>query len=126
MPKNKPITDEKRVVNKMVVMLTEGVKENMGLRVDTILATRKAPPIPLIMPINPPIMVIMADSERNWSMMERVLAPKALRMPISLVRSVTDTSMIFITPIPPTISEIAATSEINMVTTLITVLTVVM
>ena len=30
-------------------------------------------------------------------------APIALRMPISRVRSVTDTSMMFITPMPPTI-----------------------
>ena len=37
-------------------------------------------------------------------------APIALRMPISRVRSVTVTSMMFITPIPPTSSEIAATT----------------
>ena len=36
-------------------------------------------------------------------------APIALRMPISRVRSVTVTSMMFMTPIPPTSSEIAAT-----------------
>ena len=34
----------------------------------------------------------------------------ALRMPISRVRSVTVTSMMFMTPIPPTSSEIAATA----------------
>ncbi len=37
-------------------------------------------------------------------------APIALRIPISRVRSVTVTSMMFITPIPPTSSEIAATA----------------
>ena len=37
-------------------------------------------------------------------------APIALRMPISRVRSVTVTSMMFITPMPPTSSEIAATA----------------
>ena len=37
-------------------------------------------------------------------------APTALRMPISRVRSVTVTSMMFITPMPPTSSEIAATA----------------
>ena len=31
-----------------------------------------------------------------------------MRTPISRVRSVTDTSMMFITPMPPTISEITA------------------
>ena len=47
------------------------------------------------------------------------LAPTALRMPISRVRSVTDTSMMFITPIPPTSSEIAATSPSSVVNTLL-------
>ena len=49
--------------------------------------------------------------------MEPVLAPNDLRIPISLVRSVTDTSMIFITPIPPTNNDMAATKEINVVIT---------
>ena len=34
-------------------------------------------------------------------MMSRLRAPMAFRTPISLVRSVTDTSMMFITPMPP-------------------------
>ena len=51
----------------------------------------------------------MADSDKNCSRMDPVLAPRDLRIPISLVRSVTETSMIFITPIPPTSREIAAT-----------------
>ena len=46
-------------------------------------------------------------------------APIALRMPISRVRSVTLTSMMFITPIPPTSSEIAATSPSSVVNTLV-------
>ena len=45
---------------------------------------------------------------RNWKRMSRLLAPIALRMPISRVRSRTDTSMMFMIPIPPTISEIEA------------------
>ena len=40
-----------------------------------------------------------------------VLAPKDFRMPISRVRSVTDTSIMFITPIPPTRSEMPAMTE---------------
>ena len=40
-------------------------------------------------------------------------------MPISRVRSVTLTSMMFITPIPPTSSEIAATSPSSVVNTLL-------
>ena len=39
-----------------------------------------------------------------------LLAPMALRMPISRVRSVTVTSMMFMTPMPPTRREIAATA----------------
>ena len=41
--------------------------------------------------------------------MSRRRAPSALRMPISLVRSVTDTSMMFMITMPPTSSEMAAT-----------------
>ena len=37
-------------------------------------------------------------------------APMALRTPISRVRSVTLTSMIFMMPMPPTTSDIAATA----------------
>ena len=44
-------------------------------------------------------------------------APIALRMPISRVRSVTVTSMMFITPMPPTSSEIAATAPSSTVNT---------
>ena len=36
------------------------------------------------------------------------LAPRALRRPISRIRSVTETSMMFMTPMPPTSSEIPA------------------
>ena len=39
-------------------------------------------------------------------------APSALRVPISRVRSVTLTSMMFMTPMPPTSSEIAAMTTI--------------
>ena len=40
--------------------------------------------------------------------MTRGVAPSALRSPISRIRSVTDTSMMFITPMPPTSSEMPA------------------
>ncbi len=43
-------------------------------------------------------------------MMSLRRAPIALRMPISRVRSVTLTSMMFMTPMPPTSREIAATT----------------
>ena len=48
----------------------------------------------------------------------------AMRTPISLVRSVTDTSMMFITPMPPTTSEIRAMHEIKSVMVLVALSTV--
>ncbi len=48
------------------------------------------------------------------------MAPSALRSPISCVRSVTDTSMMFITPMPPTSSEIAATLASRIVSVVVT------
>ena len=40
--------------------------------------------------------------------MSRGVAPSALRNPISRTRSVTETSMMFMTPMPPTSSEMPA------------------
>lgn len=60
------------------------------------------------MPIKPPARDKNTDSSMNWNSMSPRCAPIALRMPISLVRSVTEISMIFMMPIPPTTSEIAA------------------
>ena len=59
-------------------------------------------------PSSPPMLVSTAASVRNWNRILRFLAPIAFFRPISLVRSVTDTSIIFITPIPPTRSEMLA------------------
>jgi hypothetical protein len=56
----------------------------------------------------PPISVKRTDSTRNCSMISRFFAPIAFRIQISLVRSETVTRRIFMTPIPPTISEISA------------------
>ena len=42
--------------------------------------------------------------------MSRRRAPMAMRIPISRVRSVTDTSMMFMIPMPPTTSETHATA----------------
>ncbi len=46
--------------------------------------------------------------------MSRLRAPIAFRTPISRVRSVTETSMMFMTPIPPTMSPM---EEIRTMTT---------
>ena len=50
----------------------------------------------------------MTASTRNCTLMSRLLAPMALRRPISRVRSVTVVSIMFMIPMPPTISEIPA------------------
>ena len=60
-------------------------------------------PQPIDSPITPPSPVSVAASIRNCHRMSLRFAPIALRTPISRVRSVTETSMMFITPMPPTI-----------------------
>ena len=61
------------------------------------------------MPITPPQPDSTVDSTRNWEMMTLRLAPMAFLMPISRVRSVTVTSMIFMMPMPPTSRAMPAT-----------------
>jgi hypothetical protein len=50
----------------------------------------------------------VAASVTNCCLMSRCRAPRARRMPISRVRSVTVASMMFMMPMPPTISEMPA------------------
>ena len=52
----------------------------------------------------------MTASVRNWPRMAPRGAPIALRIPISRVRSVTVTSMMFMIPMPPTRRLMAATA----------------
>ena len=56
----------------------------------------------------------------NWRRITAGRAPSALRRPISRVRSVTDTSMMFMTPIPPTSKDNAAMPASRMVSVLLT------
>ena len=63
---------------------------------------------PTAMPMSPPRRDSVSASTRNCARMSRPRAPTALRMPISRVRSRTDTSMMFMIPMPPTTSEIEA------------------
>src|ERR1700681_846205 len=74
-------------------------------------------PIPNVRPRMPLTMVNMADSAKNCRRMSRLVAPIALRVPISRVRSVTDTSMIFMTPMPPRHRVTIATQPKKIVTT---------
>ena len=72
--------------------------------------TTTAAPTPNTTPIRPPVTLIRIDSMRNCARMSRLLAPIDIRKPISRVRSVTETYMMFIMPMPPTSSEIPATA----------------
>ena len=63
---------------------------------------------PSTMPTIPPTAVSDPVSTRNCATMCRRVAPSARRMPISRVRSVTEASMMFMIPMPPTSRLIAA------------------
>ena len=65
------------------------------------------------MPATLPIALIVTASARNWTRMSRCAAPTARRTPISRVRSATAESSTFITPIPPTMSEIPVIAPMN-------------
>ena len=64
--------------------------------------------MPSSTPAAPPTRLSITDSPRNWSWIASSVAPTATRTPISRVRSVTETSITFMIPIPPTMSEIDA------------------
>ncbi len=61
----------------------------------------KMTPYPSALPTTPPSVASTSASSRNCSRMSISRAPMAIRMPISRVRSVTLTSMMFMTPMPP-------------------------
>ena len=63
---------------------------------------------PAATPTSPPTRESVIASTRNWARMWRLRAPTAMRRPISRVRSVTDTSMMFMMPMPPTNRETEA------------------
>ena len=63
---------------------------------------------PAEMPAAPPMRLTSSASIRNCRRMSDLRAPSAFLMPISRVRSVTDTSITFITPMPATTSEMLA------------------
>ena len=67
------------------------------------------------MPNTPPSRHTSTASIKNCWRISAWRAPTAMRTPISRVRSVTETSMMFITPMPPTISEMRAIAEISSV-----------
>ena len=55
----------------------------------------------------------ITDSTMNWRRMSFRRAPRALRTPISRMRSVTETSMMFMTTTPPTTRLIPVTNTVT-------------
>ena len=92
-----------------------GIFINQAIILDT--------PNPKNIPKIPPKKERTKDSIKNWIIISISRAPNAFLIPISLVRSVTYTSMIFIIPIPPTNKEIPAIALITKVTIPVTLFT---
>jgi len=92
-PNITPTKTEKKNAKKTDHGVTLDIK-NIETKIDT--------PIPKRMPIIPPLTDRIIASSRNCLRMSDRFAPNAFRSPISRVRSVTETSIIFATPIPPT------------------------
>src|SRR6266700_1701746 len=69
--------------------------------------------MPRIMPSNPPTELSETASIKNWVRISRPCAPTAIRVPISRVRSVTLTNMMFMMPMPPTTSDTPAIAPSN-------------
>ena len=94
-PKNNPTeteTENPRITDQEVTDAGRGVAELMT----------KAIPKPINIPKIPPVPVTKMASMRNCFKISDDRAPIAFLIPISLVRSFTETSIIFMTPIPPT------------------------
>src|SRR5512135_2828768 len=96
MPKNSPSDQDMTMARTTEAGWT---LDGMAVVAETILATEK----PRRMPATPPIAEMTEDSMRNWKRISLRRAPTAMRMPISLVRSETDTNMMFMITMPPTI-----------------------
>ncbi len=97
-------TAMKRIGREMLAGITAALRIAV-----TIVASR--------MPMAPPRRQIEEDSNKNWRRMLRRVAPIAFRTPISRVRSVTETNMMFITPTAPTKSEMLVMIRPTRITT---------
>ena len=71
-------------------------------------ATTMAKLHPSAMPTAAPIKPTITDSPKNMASTVRLFMPMAFRMPISRVRSINETIMMFMMPTPATSSEMAA------------------
>ncbi len=119
----KPNTTPIRVEKSTATPIDRGDTAMVKLPLDRAVTTW-AMPTARATPMAPPSRQTSTASMMNWFRMSLRRAPTAMRTPISLVRSVTDTSMMFITPMPPTISEIRAMEPIRAVSTAVVALMV--
>ena len=101
MPKKSPTADEKPNASASAQMGTKNPGQ-LGMSFAAIAPTAMPIAIPMMPPTSASVIASMTNCDRMW--LRR--APTALRSPISRVRSVTDTSMMFMMPIPPTRSAI--------------------
>src|SRR5437764_29289 len=117
MPKKSPIPTDTPKASRTEGPETTGAGRLLSgpLLASEIEPTQSETPTPMAMPSRPPRPDRTIDSIRNWSRMSLRRAPIALRIPISRVRSVTVTSMMFMIPMPPTTSEMAAIEPSRMV-----------
>src|SRR5712691_13073656 len=105
-PKNKPslsATARPPMTDQSCTALGRGETQETSLAMST----------PIKTPTAPPMTAIVEDSIKNWRRMSPRRAPNALRTPISRVRSVTLTSMMFMMTMPPTTSEMEAMAMVT-------------
>src|SRR3982074_568619 len=114
MPKTSPTAAEATKAN--IDQYNDMVAGSDGNAIGTIVVISA----PSASPITPPTAGSIAASRGNLTGMSRLLAPIALLTPISRVRSVTETSMMFITPTPPTIKPTLETANMNIKTAHVT------
>ena len=112
-PKTMPVTIDMK--NETTVACVDTANAYVTRNFFTMRAMMYAIPIPPTIPMIPPRTVSTTASVRNWRRISPLRAPRAFRSPISCVLSETDTSMMFMMPIPPTTSEMAAIVVMNMV-----------
>src|SRR5215475_256560 len=104
MPKKTPIT----VHNKIATAGAQsGNDDGSGVNCESVQEINQAK----MTPPAPPTQQSTTDSTRNWLTTSCCRAPTAFRIPISLVRSTTDTSIMFMMTMPPTTSEIPTTNN---------------
>ncbi len=110
-PNTNPTKLETPTAREIALEVIIGVKPSRGASAFPI-------PNPKAIPSKPPVKVKSTASIINCVNTAVVVAPTAFLKPISRVRSVTETSIIFIIPIPPTTRDIAAipaSKEVNKV-----------